>query len=95
MNELEKSNLQHFSDFNKAWDQAVQDLEENLQKIELELVETHKKELQIFDEEVEKIEIPKVKYSKDILNLRTVFQRMLKAKQYLTTTPPSRLTYGI
>lgn len=81
MGELEKSNLQHFSEFNKAWDQAIQELEQNLQKIEEELNETHSKELQIFDEEVEKIEIPRVKYSKEVLNLRVVFQRLLKAKQ--------------
>eukprot|EP01017_Pseudomicrothorax_dubius_P019042 TRINITY_DN2096_c0_g1_i24.p1 TRINITY_DN2096_c0_g1~~TRINITY_DN2096_c0_g1_i24.p1 ORF type:complete len:105 (+),score=23.94 TRINITY_DN2096_c0_g1_i24:435-749(+) len=81
MEELEKANLQHFNEFNKAWDQAIQELEENLRKIEQDLVETHFKELQIFDEEVEKIEIPKVKYSKEVLNLRVIFQKMLKAKQ--------------
>lgn len=82
MAELERSNLQHFTEFNKAWDQAIQELEENLAKIEQELVETHQKEQKIFDEEVEKIEIPRVKYSRDVLNLRTVFERMLKAKQF-------------
>ena len=82
MAELEKSNLQHFSEFNKAWDQAIHELEENLEKIEEELNDTHRKELSIFDEEVDKIEIPRVKYSREVLNLRVVFQRLLKAKQF-------------
>jgi hypothetical protein len=81
LEELEKTNLHQFNEFNKEWDRAIAELNDNLKSVEEELMETHRKEQIIFDEEVAKIELPKVKYSREVLNLRVIFDRMVKAKQ--------------
>lgn len=81
MKELERANEDHLTQFIKVWESAMSDLEENFKGIALELEETHQRELEIFDEEVDKVQIPKVKYSREVLDLRILFQKMLKAKK--------------
>ena len=64
------------------WDDLIQDHVENIKQVEEELIESHQEELRRFDEEIEKIVIPKPKFSKELLDNRHILQKLVNAKQY-------------
>lgn len=74
--------MTQFDEFNKMWDHLIQEHVEQMKKIEQEMIDAHDEELFKFDEEVDKLTIPKPKYSKDILNLRHMLNNIIKAKKY-------------
>jgi len=50
--------------------------------IEQEMLLAHEDELNNFDGEVDKLVIPKPKFSKEILNLRHVLNNVIRSKKY-------------
>ncbi|KRX01050.1 hypothetical protein PPERSA_00798 [Pseudocohnilembus persalinus] len=82
LQELEKLNLQQFNEFNQIWDQIIEEHVENLKQIEDNLILQHQREQEEFEDEIQKLEIPKVKYSKDVINMKYVFENYIKAKKY-------------
>jgi len=46
------------------------------------MIDAHEDEQARFDEEVDKLTIPKPKYSKEVLNLRHMLNNIIKAKKY-------------
>jgi len=80
--ELEFINMSQFEEFNKMWDQLIQEHVEQMKNIEQEMIDAHQEELLQFDEEVDKLVIPKPKFSKEILNLRHSLGNIIKAKKY-------------
>ena len=80
--ELEKITLTQFNDFNKMWDDLIQEHIDNMKKIEQELSNTHQEEITKFNEEIESIVIPKPKFSKNLINDHVVLQNLIKTKKY-------------
>jgi hypothetical protein len=64
------------------WDQLIQEHVEQMKKIEQDMINAHEEELRQFDEEVDKLVIPKPKFSKEVLGLRHILNNVIKAKKY-------------
>lgn len=80
--ELERLNVAQFEEFNKMWDQLIQEHVEQMKAIEQDMLKSHEEEMNNFEIELEKIVIPKPKFSKEILNLRHNLNNMIRAKKY-------------
>lgn len=64
------------------WDQLIQEHLDNIKQIEEDLVASQAEEARRFDEEIEKIEIPKPKFSKELLENKMTLEKLVKAKNY-------------
>lgn len=64
------------------WDQLIQEHVEQMKAIEQDMLKSHEEEMENFEVELEKIVIPKPKFTKEILTLRHNLNTMIRAKKY-------------
>ncbi len=64
------------------WDQLIQEHAEQMNAIEQEMLAAHEDESRRYDEEVDRLETPKTKFSKDVLSMRHFLEKLIGAKRY-------------
>jgi hypothetical protein len=79
---LEEAHGLEFQNFNKIWNEKIDAFEEYQLDEEGRLLERHSNELSTFHAEMTNTEPRHVKYSKDLLNLRTIQQSLATQRAY-------------
>lgn len=79
---LEEAHMQEFANFNTIWNEKIDAFEEHQLDTEAELLERHSLELATFHKEQTDAEHHHVKYSKDLLNLRTIQRTLATQRNY-------------
>jgi len=79
---VEEAHMLEFQQFNLMWDKRMQDFEDNSQEQLKNLKRRHKEELADWQKQVISKAQRKVKFSKDLLNLRSIEKTLAAQKQY-------------
>lgn len=79
---LEEAHALEFQNFNKLWNEKIDAFEEYQLDQEAAMLERHNLELSTFHAEMTNTEPRHVKYSKDLLNLRTIQQSLASQRAY-------------
>ena len=82
MQSLEQENTLQFEEFNRIWDRKIEELNANIGQAEANLIASQQEELLKFEEEIGKAFNPKVKFSKLVLNMKCILEKMVKGKMY-------------
>lgn len=79
---LEEAHMLEFANFNKIWNEMIDAFEEQQLEEESSMLERHSQELTAFHAEMTSAQHSRVKYSKDLLNLRTIQQTLAQMRNY-------------
>lgn len=79
---LEEAHMMEFANFNKIWNERIDAFEEHQLDAEAAMLERHSQELSAFRADMASAEHRRVKYSKDLLNLRTIQQTLAQQRNY-------------
>ncbi len=80
---LEISYKRELENFNNYWDEQFKDLEEKSARLEKELIEKHKKEMNDLLNTLE-VKLPKnIKFSKEYYELKSQEENLVKFQRYL------------
>ncbi len=79
---LEEAHSLEFQNFNKLWNEKIDAFEEYQLDQEAAMLERHSAELSTFHAEMTSAEPKHQKYSKDLLNLRTIQQTLAAQRNY-------------
>jgi len=80
--ELENLTSHQLEEFNRLWDQLIQEHLEQIKIIEQEMVNAHEEESLKYDQEVSRLVAPKPKFTTDVLNMRHLLEKLIQAKRY-------------
>ncbi|CCI48601.1 unnamed protein product [Albugo candida] len=78
---VEEAHMLELYQFNEAWDRKIQEYQDNIERLEGNLKEKQQNELFAFKEKLTESQ-SKAKYSKDLLNLRRIEERLVRVKDY-------------
>ena len=79
---LEEAHMMEFANFNKIWNERIDAFEEKQLDQEAQMLERHSMELAQFHAEMQEHSHRRVKYSKDLLNLRTIQHTLAMQRNY-------------
>ena len=79
---LEEAHMMEFANFNKIWNERIDAFEEHQLDAQAAMLERHSQELAAFRAEMADGEHRRVKYSKDLLNLRSIQQTLAQQRNY-------------
>jgi len=79
---LEEAHMMEFTNFNKIWNEKIDAFEEQQLDEESAMLERHSQELAAFHAEMTSAQHRRVKYSKDLLNLRAIQQTLAQQRNY-------------
>jgi hypothetical protein len=79
---LEDAHMMEFANFNKIWNEKIDAFEEHQLDAEAAVLERHSHELATFHADMTSTQHRRVKYSKDLLNLRTIQQTLAAQRNY-------------
>eukprot|EP00672_Neobodo_designis_P023320 CAMPEP_0174849960 /NCGR_PEP_ID=MMETSP1114-20130205/18440_1 /TAXON_ID=312471 /ORGANISM="Neobodo designis, Strain CCAP 1951/1" /LENGTH=346 /DNA_ID=CAMNT_0016084381 /DNA_START=141 /DNA_END=1181 /DNA_ORIENTATION=+ len=79
---LEDAHMMEFSNFNKIWNERIDAFEEHQLDAQAAMLERHSQELAAFRADMANGEHRRVKYSKDLLNLRSIQQTLAQQRNY-------------
>jgi hypothetical protein len=79
---LEEAHMMEFANFNKIWNERIDAFEEHQLEAQAAMLERHSQELAAFRADMASGEHRRVKYSKDLLNLRNIQQTLAQQRNY-------------